>query len=438
MPHNRHASRCALLIAAILCVAPANAQQSIGTPAETDPAKLGWMQGSPPPLDKRIAASDANTRQWPQIRWSFAHTRELIPTARVSRGNGQTARLPVALRPDLDAVTFIPMERTLPMRWDEAVEAVYGDAILVLHKGRIVQERYFGVMNPDQTHIAMSVTKSYIGTLTEMLIAEGKIDETALVSRYVPELAQSGFGDATIRQVLDMTTAIDYSEDYNDPAASVVKYAYATGMRPAPADYAGPRAIYDYLPALANKGTHGEAFTYRTVNTEVLAWIIARVTGKRPDVVLSERIWSRLGAEHDADIVIDSAGTPAFGGGLNLTLRDMARFGEAMRLNGRYNGQQIIPASVVAGIRAGASKPDFAKAGYRTLPGWSYRSQWWVSHNPHGAYMARGIHGQAIYIDPKAEMVIVRFASNPRAGNANFDDISLPAYQAIAERLMRR
>ncbi len=438
MPYNRHASRCALLIAAILCVAPANAQQSIGTPAETDPAKLGWMQGSPPPLDKRIAASDANTRQWPQIRWSFAHMRELIPTARVSRGNGQTARLPVALRPDLDAVTFIPMGRTQPMRWDEAVEAVYGDAILVLHKGRIVQERYFGVMNPDQTHLAMSVTKSYVGTLTEILIAEGKIDQTALVSRYVPELAQSGFGDATVRQVLDMTTAIDYSEDYNDPAASVVKYAYATGMRPAPVGYAGPRAIYDYLPTLAKKGVHGEAFTYRTVNTEVLAWIIARVTGKRPDVVLSERIWSRLGAEHDADLVIDSAGTPALGGGLNLTLRDMARYGEAMRMNGRYNGQQIIPASVVAGIRAGANKPDFAKAGYRTLPGWSYRSQWWVSHNPHGAYMARGIHGQAIYIDPKAEMVIVRFASNPRAGNANFDDISLPAYQAIAERLMRR
>ncbi len=428
----------ALLMGALLSVAPAQAQQGLGTPAETDPAKLGWMQGSPPLADKRITANDPPSRQWPQIRWSFAHMRELLPTARVSRSSGPIARLPVALRPELDAVTFIPLGRTEPMRWDQAVEAVYGDAILVLHKGRVVQERYFGVMNPSQTHIAMSVTKSYVGTLTEMLIAEGKIEETALVSRYVPELASSGFGDATIRQVLDMTTAIDYSEDYTDPGAGVVKYAIAAGMRPAPAGYVGPRAIYDYLPTLAKKGAHGEAFTYRTVNTEVLGWIVARVTGKRPDMVLSERIWSRLGTEHDADLVIDSAGTPALGGGLNLTLRDMARFGEAMRLGGRFNGQQIIPAAVVARIQAGANKNDFAKAGYRTLPGWSYRSQWWVSHNPHGAYMARGIHGQAIYVDPKAEMVIVRFASNPRAGNANFDDISLPAYQAIAERLMRR
>lgn len=430
--------RAVLAVGTMIAAASALAQQAPSSPAETDPVKLGWMQGSPPPLDKRISADDASSRQWPQIRWSFSNFRELVPTARVSRGSGPVAKLPVALRSDLDALTFIPLGRTTPMRWDAAIESVYGDAILVLHRGRIVYERYYGVMNADQPHIAMSVTKSFVGTLTEILIAEGKIDETSPVSRYIPELASSGFGDATVRQVLDMTTGISYSEDYTDPNADVAKYGVAAGMRPAPPGYAGPRAIYDYLPGIAKQGAHGAQFTYKTVNTEVLSWIIARVTGKRPHVVLSERIWSKLGTEHDADVVVDSAGSPAMGSGLNPTLRDMARFGEAMRLNGRFNGQQIVPASVVARIRAGASKEDFAKAGYKTLPGWSYKSQWWVSHNPHGAYMARGIHGQAIYIDPKAEMVIVRFASNPKAGNANFDDISLPAYQAIAERLMRK
>ena len=427
-----------LAMGAMLTATTAYAQQAPASPAETDPVKLGWMQGSPPPPDKRISIHDAPSRQWPQLRWSFSNFRELVPTARVSRGNGPVAKLPVALRSDLDAVTFTPLGRTTPMNWAAAVEAVYADAVLILHKGRIVHERYYGVMNADQTHIAFSVTKSYVGTLTEMLIADGKIDQSAPVSRYIPELVSSGFGDATVRQVLDMTTGISYSEDYTDPNADVAKYAIAAGMRPAPPGYAGPRAIYDYLPTIAKKGAHGAQFTYKTVNTEVLSWIIARVTGKRPHVVLSERIWSKLGAEHDADVVVDSAGAPAVGGGLNPTLRDMARFGEAMRLGGRYNGQQIIPAAVVARIRAGASKTDFAKAGYKTLPGWSYKSQWWVSHNVHGAYMARGIHGQAIYIDPKAEMVIVRFASNPKAGNVNFDDISLPAYQAIAEHLMRK
>ena len=422
----------------LLACVPAQAQQAQPSPADTDPVKMGWMQGSPPPPDKRIEINDAPSRQWPQIRWSFSNFRELVPTARVSRGNGPVAKLPMALRSDLDAVTFTPLGRTEPMTWAAAVEAVYADAVLILHKGRIVHERYYGVMKPDQPHIAFSVTKSYVGTLTEMLLADGLIDETAPVSRYIPELASSGFGDATVRQVLDMTTGISYSEDYTDPDADVAKYAVAAGMRPAPPGYAGPLAIYDYLPSIAKQGAHGAQFTYKTVNTEVLSWIIARVTGKRPHVVLSERIWSKLGAEHDGDMVVDSAGLPVMGGGLNPTLRDMARFGEAMRLGGRFNGQQIVPASVVARIRAGSSKDDFAKAGYKTLPGWSYKSQWWVSHNAHGAYMARGIHGQAIYIDPKAEMVIVRFASNPKAGNANFDDISLPAYQAIAERLMRK
>lgn len=421
-----------------LCACPVLAQQAPASPAESDPAAMGWMEGSPPPPDKRVLFRDGGSSQFPKTRWSFAHIRELAPTARVSRGTGPVANLPVALRDDLDAVTFTPLGGTGTMTWAKAFEDVYGDAVLVLHKGRIVYERYAGVMDPDQPHIAFSVTKSYVGTLMEMLIAEGLVDEQAPVGRYVPELAASGFGDATVRQVLDMTTALDFSEVYTDPQSGIARFAVAAGVSPAPPGYDGPRASYDYLPTIAKSGRHGEGFTYRSVNTEVLSWIIARVTGKRAHAVLSERIWSKLGADHDADIVVDTAGAPFTAGGLNLTLRDMARFGEMMRQGGRFNGQQIVPVAVVEKIAAGASKADFAKAGYGTLPGWSYKSQWWVSHNAHGAYTARGIHGQAIYIDPRAEMVIVRFASNPSASNARFDAISLPAYQAIAERLMQQ
>lgn len=114
----------------------------------------------------------------------------------------------------------------------------------------------------------------------------------------------------------------------------------------------------------------------------------------------------------------------------------MARFGEAMRLNGRFNGQQIIPEAVVADIRGSGKQDDFAKAGYKTLPGWSYRDMWWVAHDDHGVFTARGIHGQTIYIDPKAEMVIARFASFPVAANAVIDPTSLPAYRAVADLLM--
>ena len=405
--------------------------------AETDPVKMGWMQGSPPPLDKVIKFEDGSFSRFPQTRWSFSHYRELFPTARVTRGPGAIAPLPRVIRRDLDAVAFMPLGQSSSMTWAQAFEAVYGDAVVILHRGHIVYERYNGVTDGDTAHIMFSVSKSFSGTLAEMLIANGQLDENAKVVQYIPELASSGFGDATVRQILDMTTGLDYSENYSDPKAQVVKYAFSAGAAPRPSGYSGPRNIFDFLKTVAKSGEHGGEFVYKTVNTEVLGLLLTRVTNRRLPDLLSQHIWSKLGVEHDADFVVDSSGVAIAGGGLNMTLRDAARFGEMMRLNGRFNGQQIIPAQAIASIRRGASQADFAKAGYAALPNWSYRSQWWISHNAHGAFTARGIYGQAIYIDPKAEMVIVRFASNPKAANANFDSISLPAYQAIAERLMQ-
>ena len=138
-------------------------------------------------------------------------------------------------------------------------------------------------------------------------------------------------------------------------------------------------------------------------------------------------------------MAVDRSGMAMSGGGMSLTLRDMARFGEMMRLGGRFNGHEIVPEAVVADIARGADPTHFAKSGIATLPGASYRHQWWVLHDKFGAYMARGIHGQAIWIAPKAEMVIARFASHPWASNANsvLDHVSMQGYTAIAEHVLR-
>jgi CubicO group peptidase (beta-lactamase class C family) len=270
-----------------------------------------------------------------------------------------------------------------------------------------------------------------------MLVAEGRLDPQALVPQYIPELKDTAFGDATVRQVLDMTTGLKYSENYADPDAEVWQHARAGSVFPRPPGYSGPQTFYEFLQTLQKDGEHGQAFAYRTVNTDVLGWLIRRVTGQSVGDVLSERIWQPLGAEEDGYILIDTVGSEFAGGGLNVTLRDLARFGEMMRLDGRFNGRQIVPKAVVDDIRRGADREHFAKAGYKLLPGWSYRNQWWITHNEHGAYAARGIHGQAIYVDPKAEMVIARFGSHPLAANANFDPTSLPAFHALAKHLMR-
>jgi CubicO group peptidase (beta-lactamase class C family) len=407
-----------------------------GSAAETDPVRLGWMQGAPPSADKLVRFADGSVYQFPQMRWSFSNFRQLVPTKAVGRGRTPVAPLFRADRDDLDGVAFTPLGGTQPMTWGQSLDANYTDGIVVLHRGRIAYERYFGVLRPELAHIAYSVTKSFIGTIAACLVHEGELQASASVAHYVPELEASAFGNATVRQLLDMTSSLKYSELYTDPAAEIWSHARAGGLLPRPAGYVGPQSFYEFLQTVQKEGPHGQAFAYKTINTDALGWIMRRVTGQSLADLLSERIWSKLGAEQDAFLTVDSEGTEFAGGGLNTALRDLARFGEMMRSGGQACGQQVVPSAVVDDIRQGADKAHFAQAAYTTLPGWSYRNMWWVSHNPHGAWMARGIHGQAIYIDPAAEMVIARYASHPIAGNMGIDPHSLPAYHAVARHLL--
>jgi CubicO group peptidase (beta-lactamase class C family) len=416
--------------------APATVAAGAVDARASDPAALGWMQGSPPSPDRTIRYDDGSFLRFPMWRWSFSHWRELVPTVNVPRSPGAPCPLPRAERGDLDAIRFTPLGGAPEMSWAQSVEANYTDGIVVLHHGRVVYERYFGALTADRPHIAFSVTKSFFGTIAATLVAEGALEPGAPVSRYLPELAGSGFGDATVAQVLDMTTALRHTEVYDDPASDFFDYARATGLVPRGPAYAGAGSTYAYLATVAKAGEHGRAFGYRSINTEVVGWLIARVTRTSAHEVLRQRIWSALGAEDDAHLQVDSVGTPLVAVALNARLRDLARFGEMLRLDGQYNGRQVVPAAVVADLRRGGNRDAFVRAGYLTLPGWSYHNQWWISHNEHGAFMARGIHGQAIYVDPAAAMVIARFASHPLASNVHLDPTSLPAYHALARHLL--
>ena len=403
----------------------------------SDPRALGLMQGFPPAADKTVRLADGSLWKFPQIRWAFTHTRELGPTVNVWRGAGKAGVLPRAERKDLDEVGFTTLDGK-PMTWAQSLAANYADGVIVMHKGKVVYERYFGALDAHTPHILMSATKSLVGTFAAMLVQEGRLDPDAQVTRYVPEMKDSAYADATVRQVMDMTTSVQYSEKYADPNAEIWLYIAAGGWFPTRPDYKGPRSLYGFLPPLKKEGEHGQAFAYKTPNAELLGWIIQRASGKSMAQLLSENIWQKIGAEEDALFAVDSVGTASAGGGLAATLRDFARIGEMFRLEGKFNGRQIVPKAVIDDIRRGGDKEHFARAGYTTLPGWSYRNMVWVSHNEHGAYSLRGIHGQALWIDPKAEMVIARFASNPVAANTANDPVSLPAYMALAKHLMKK
>jgi CubicO group peptidase (beta-lactamase class C family) len=408
--------------------------------AASDPRRLGWMEGTPPPTDRQVRFADDRFLDFPQIRWSLSHMRELVPTVNVWRGDGPASRFEDAAGIDeaeIDGLAFTDLHGR-PRRWDASLADTYTDGILVLHRGRRIYERYFGALEPQVPHCCFSITKSYAATLAATLVHEGVLDENQRVPHWLPEMRGSAYDDATLRQVMDMQIAVAYSEVYADPKSPFWDYARAGGLRPRPPGYSGPGSFYEYLPSLRAEGRHGEAFAYKTVNTELMAWIMKRATGQPLARMLGERLWAPLGCEQDAYLCVDPTGVPMGGAGLSATLRDLARFGEMLLREGEWKGRQVLPAAVVADIRRGSDPAKFAKAGYTLLPGYSYRNMWWVSHNELDAFEARGIHGQRLYVAPKAQMVVARFASHPVATSAANDPITLPALLALGRLLRER
>ena len=391
--------------------------------------KLGYMSSYPPAGNQVVDQS--NRGKYPQMRWVLQHTRELVPTRDIRRGQGPVSILPLAEK-NLDGYAFED-EKGQKVTVADWLKNTYTDAIVVLHRGRIVYERYMNQMKPETPHLLFSVTKSFTGLLAAQLAYEGKLDPEALVTKYVPELADSAWGDMKVRDVLDMTGAVRFREIYTDPSTEIFQYSYASLMLPRPAGYDGPKDMYSFLRTLKKEGEHGAGFAYRTVHSEVLGWIVSRVTGQHFADVMSERIWSKLGMEENAYVMVDPIGTPMQGAGLNATARDLARFGEMLRRGGEFNGQRVLAKAAIDDTVKGGDREKFKASGMAFRPGYSYRNQWWMLHNADGAYEASGIHGQMVHINPVAEMVVVKLSSHPVAGAGFTHPLTLKAWAALAQ-----
>lgn len=370
-------------------------------------------------------ATRDNWRTHPHSRWAFHHLDELLPVRPVPRG-GRVRALESA-PVDLSGLRFADGEGVV-VDWPEFLEHTHSDALIVLHRGRIVVEHYANGMTPTSRHMLFSVTKSVVGLLAEMLAAEGKFDLARPAGTLVPELAGTAFGDATLRTLLDMRDGVPFNEDYADPGADIHRYSQAYWGD----DAGGVRAALRRLPpAIAGTVASGAAFAYRTPIADVVGWAIERATGQGLAELLSDRLWRHIGAEHDAFFVLDNAGHAIAGAGLNATLRDMARLGQLL-LDG---GGSVVHPAALAGIAAGGDRAAFAAAAPPTRQGWSYRSFWWVAHDAVGSFAALGVFGQRLIVRPADELVIVRFGSHPVAANAPTDPIHAAAFDAVAERL---
>jgi len=403
-------------------------------PDATDPVALKLMQGFPPPPDKTVRL--ATVLKYPNARWAFQHMREIGPTASVWRGAARPSELASAPR-DLDTLAFTDDKeaKTTLSDWQKNT---YTDGLLVLHRGKVVYERAYAGMSAAQPHALWSMSKSLTGLLATELIKNGTVDANAKISTYLPELQDSAWGDATVQQTLDMTTGVQYSENFADPAAGIFQYLIASGLVPTPAGYPGPKTVTEFLKTVKKQGEHGTAFQYKTVDTEVIGWLLQRVTGKRYADLLSQQIWSRIGAQEDGYVWTDSIGSQITSVGVSATLGDLARLGEMMRLDGRYNGQQVLSAATIAELRKGADPDKFKAAGMAAREGYSYHNQWWIAHDADRTYEAKGLNGQHIHINPTAELVVVKLSSHPVPNTVFTHTLDRNAFAAIAAALRRR
>jgi 6-aminohexanoate-oligomer exohydrolase len=304
------------------------------------------------------------------------------------------------------------------------------DAVIVLRGDEILHERYYGANGPEQNHIVFSVSKSFCGMLAGILIADGVLDAEAAATRYVPELLGGAYDGASVQQLLDMTARPHYSMDYLDPSSEVHAGDRAAGWRPAqPGDIIGNR---EYLATVQGHEPHGEQFYYCSATTDVLAWVLERATGSDYATLMSQRLWSRLGAEADAYVTVDPKGAAYACAGMGMRLRDLARFGRLVLDQGRYDGRQVIPSEWIATTRAGG---DHETADDPREPRDTYKNQWWIPGRQRPSFYAVGIFGQYLWLDPVRDVVIAKFASEavPRA----HDSWHLAGYDAIARAASR-
>ncbi|MEE2976107.1 MAG: serine hydrolase domain-containing protein [Pseudomonadota bacterium] len=372
-------------------------------------AEAGIMQGFPPPLEKQIPLGGG--LRPPFMHWALSHARETAPTSGV-RHSEQPMPLP-------SAGTMLPdnLEMQIdgkPLRLSEYLNATHTDAFAVVYRGKLVYEHYRGDMRRHQPHIWASMTKSITGLLAAMLIDDGRLDPAAPLSRYVPELAGNPFGDATVQQNLDMEVPVAYPVEL-PPDLGLFG---AVGIVPRKGN--APDNIYDFLKVVhtnepaARKTGADRIWYYQNGSAEAVAWALRRIAGQRWVQLVTDRLWSRV-ADDDAYVSVDRLGTEMASGGFNSTLRDAARFGEAVRrAMAADTSGPISPAVARIAFRPATNQASFARdrlaAGRK---GYGYRDYWYQCNDGEGSVEASGRFGQRIYINPRREMTVVKFASSP-------------------------
>ena len=379
--------------------------------------------------------------------WDMYDTRsaqrlaEFRPLERISRGTGPVRQLPVDLV-DLDHLEVVDrMGATISL--GQHLETSFTEGLIVIKDGTVVYERYLNGLQPDTQHLLASVTKSITASVLGIEIGRGALRRDDRVADIAPEFSGTSVEDATIGQLIDMTVGTAFSEvhdELEDPAqeSDLMRFFRQTGTMPL--GDADPIGVLGLFRELGQAYPHGDHFEYRTPLTCVVGRILEITTGRSYIDLISDDLWSQIGAEHDAAIVIDVGGFPFAGGGMTATLRDIARYGLALLDNGVVAGKPVIPSDWIASTRDGSDDTRRAFAGCPQLTDedratWSeYRDAFWVVE-PGRVYEALGLFGQICRINTETNTVITRFSAQPMHERTEIGFETYRAHAAIEAAL---
>ncbi len=330
--------------------------------------------------------------------WSFTHLGELIPTQEISRGDHT---VPLAAVPG--ALGSLPLKGVPGKTLDEQLVADQVQGFLVVHRGVIVFERYTGFLRPGGLHSVMSISKSIVATVTGILCGQGLLQRTDLVAAHLPELRGTAWQGARIADLLDMRAGIEFDESLT--SVDAMRYDQVYQWRPYVGDV--PGSATDYMRSLRGDRCHGGGFRYQSILTDMLGWVLERVTGCSISELISNLVWRPIGAEVNATMTIDRYGNALADGGICASMRDLARFGELWRRRGRIGNRQVVPQSWIADT---LSPPAWIEDVPDDVARF-YRNNWWILDPDERRYAARGFGGQMIAIDELAETTIVMLSA---------------------------
>jgi hypothetical protein len=330
-------------------------------------------------------------------------------TLPLDRGEGPTAPLPYG------------PEWELPPQVSAWVEDRAVTSLLVMQGGEIRYENYFLGTAPEDRRISWSVAKSFLSALTGILLEEGAIESLDdPVTRYVPALEGSAYDGVSLRQVLQMSSGVTFDEDYLDFNSDINRMGRVLALGGSMDAFAAG-LTETFAPP-------GETWQYVSIDTHVVAMALRGATGRSLTDLMTEKIIQPLGLERTPAYVTDGEGTAFALGGLNLTTRDYARFGQMILQGGQWQGRQIVPADWIAESTRASAPTEAGRIGY------GY--QWWIPDgSPPGTYMARGIYGQYIWIDEAAEVVIVTTAADRSFRAEGVSERNVAIFRQITESL---